>query len=155
MSTNEVSTKWINLLVSPTDYMASPTGTDRNNYIVIDREWLSKRINCIYKYNINTNKWNKISDLNNIHNISWFSAALDVKKHLLYLSNKDSVTQIQLNNGNMTYMSDYTTNNIETNYPSSTSTSIILNDSLFIIGGHDNKSIFKWNVENKTLTKFS
>eukprot|EP01084_Bolivina_argentea_P034226 63341_1 len=95
MSTNEPSTLWINLPTCPiTDYMTIPTGTDRNNYIVIERKWLSKSINCIYKYNINTNKWNKISGLNNIHNISYFSAALDVKKHLLYLSHKDSVTQI-------------------------------------------------------------
>eukprot|EP01084_Bolivina_argentea_P074525 135188_1 len=115
MSTNEVSTKWSNLLACPiTDYMIVPTGTDRNNYIVIDD---AETTNCIYKYNINTNKWNKISGLNdsNINNYT----------HNTYISG------------------------------ASTTKSIILNDSLFIIGGHDNKSIFKWNVENKTLTKFS
>eukprot|EP01084_Bolivina_argentea_P074521 135184_1 len=148
MSTNEVSTKWSNLLACPiTDYMIVPTGTDRNNYIVIDD---AETTNCIYKYNINTNKWNKISGLNNIHNISSFAATLDVKKQILYLIRSDSVSEIQLNDSNI---NNYTHNTYISG--ASTTKSIILNDSLFIIGGHDNKSIFKWNVENKTLTKFS
>eukprot|EP01084_Bolivina_argentea_P313310 542563_1 len=102
MSTNEVSTKWINLLACPiTDYMTSPTGTDRSNYIIIDRKFASKRINQIHKYNTNTNKWNKISGLNNMQNISPCSATLDVKKQILYLIHKDSVSEIQLNNSNI------------------------------------------------------
>eukprot|EP01084_Bolivina_argentea_P313309 542560_1 len=130
MSTDKASTKWINLLACPiTDYMTIPNGTDRNNYIIIDREFnVSKRINCIYKYDINTNKWNKISGLNNMQNISPCSATLDVKKQILYLIHKDSVSEIQLNNSNINnYTHDTTINR------PSTSKSIMLNDSLFII----------------------
>eukprot|EP01084_Bolivina_argentea_P086280 155947_1 len=150
MSTSEVSTKWINLLACPiTDYMISPTGTSRSNYIIIDRKYAA-RINCIYKYNIDTNKWNKISGLNNIQSIAQFSAlaTLDVNKQILYLIDSDSVSEIQLNDGNI---NNYT-HNTTINVASTSITGIILNDSLFIIGGRHNKSIFKWDLENKTLT---
>eukprot|EP01084_Bolivina_argentea_P052326 96121_1 len=105
MSANEASAKWINLLTCPiTDFMtisSIPTGTDKSNYIVIDRMFTSKGINCIHKYNTNTNKWNKMPGLDNIQNISLFSATLDVNKQILYLIHRHSVSEIQLNNSNI------------------------------------------------------
>eukprot|EP01084_Bolivina_argentea_P123191 218316_1 len=71
MSTNEVSPKWMNLRAPTiTDYMTIPIGTDKNNYIVIDWEFPSEKLNCVYKYNVNIDKWSKIDGLNNIQNIS-------------------------------------------------------------------------------------
>eukprot|EP01084_Bolivina_argentea_P052327 96123_1 len=102
MSANEASAKWINLLTCPiTDLMTIPSGTDKSNHFVIDRLFSSKRINCIYKYDTNTNKWNTISGLDNIQNISLFSATLDVNKQILYLIHRHSVSEIQLNNSNI------------------------------------------------------
>eukprot|EP01084_Bolivina_argentea_P091299 164372_1 len=140
MSTNE---SWMGLTACPClNRFIVPNGIDIGNYIAIDVAYT--QINCIYKYHTDTDKWNRIDGCNDIQKDKRVSAALDVKKHLLYLSNGDSVTQIQLNNGNM---NDYTTN-IDTNYPSTNSTSIILNDSLFIIGGSENNSILKWDSES-------
>eukprot|EP01084_Bolivina_argentea_P091298 164371_1 len=150
MCTNETSEKWMDLAASPSVHdLVIPTGIDINNYFIIAYNASIQNINYIYKYNTDTDKWNRIDGCNNIQlqNMSefkWFSAALDVKKHLLFLSERDYVVQIQLNNGNM---NDYTTN-IDTNYPSTNSTSIILNDSLFIIGGSENNSILKWDSES-------
>ncbi len=148
MSTIE---SWMDLTACPFHRLTVPNGIDMNNYIAIN--W--GKINDIYKYNTDTDKWNKIDGCNAALDVKkhlWFSAALDVKKHLLYLSNKYYVTQIQLNSGNIIFKN---TNNIETNYPSRSSKSIILNDSLFIIGGYYNKLILKWNSESETVTKFS
>ncbi len=47
------------------DHNSIPTGGDRNNYIVIDRTYLSHRI---HKYNIDINKWIEIDGINNIEN---------------------------------------------------------------------------------------
>eukprot|EP01084_Bolivina_argentea_P123188 218312_1 len=70
MSTNEVSPKWMNLRAPTiTGCMHIPFGTDKNNYIVIDRKF-SEKLNCISKYNVNIDKWSKIDGLNNIQNIS-------------------------------------------------------------------------------------
>eukprot|EP01084_Bolivina_argentea_P018616 34635_1 len=93
MSTNETSAKWINLLACPiTDSMTIPTGIDRNNYIVIDGKYSSLLFGkCVYKYNIDTNKWNTISGLNNL---LLLSSALDVEKQILYLIHKHSVCEI-------------------------------------------------------------
>eukprot|EP01084_Bolivina_argentea_P086281 155948_1 len=104
MSATEASAKWINLCapdINISGFMTIPTGRDRHNYIVVDRWFLSRTINGICKYNINTNKWNKIDGLNNIQNISPFSATLDVKKQILYLIHRHSVSEIQLNNSNI------------------------------------------------------
>eukprot|EP01084_Bolivina_argentea_P123190 218315_1 len=87
----------------------------------------------------------KIDGLNNIQNILLCSATLDVKKQILYLIHKNSVSEIQLNNSNISNH----THNTTINRPQTTK-SIILNDSLFIIGG--NNQLLKWNLETKTLT---
>eukprot|EP01084_Bolivina_argentea_P086278 155944_1 len=108
MCTKESVAKWISVPSCPCTDIIIPTGVDQNNYIVIDEKVLSSGINCIYKYNIDTNKWNKISGLNNIRNVSYFSAALDVKKQILYLIHSDSVRQIQLNNNNINNINNYT-----------------------------------------------
>eukprot|EP01084_Bolivina_argentea_P316414 548461_1 len=111
MSTNE---SWMHLTACPCLYrtrftrrLIVPDGIDIGNYIAIGD---CTQIYCIYKYNTDTDKWNKIDGCNVIQRNEYVSAAVDVKKHLLFLSDRDSVTQIQLNNGNR---SDYTTNNIE------------------------------------------
>eukprot|EP01084_Bolivina_argentea_P107662 192488_1 len=105
MSTSE---SWMGLTACPCiNRLIVPDGTDINNYIVMDVTWTE--ISYIYNYNTDTDKWNKIDGCNNIQlqNMSefkWFSrdfsAALDVKKHLLFLSNRNYVVQIQLNSGN-------------------------------------------------------
>eukprot|EP01084_Bolivina_argentea_P123189 218314_1 len=125
--------------------MRIPFGTDKNNYIVIDWQFSSEKLNCIYKYNVNIDKWSKIDGLNNVPNISRCSVTLDVKKQILYLIHTDSVSEIQLNNSNISNH----THNTTINRPQTTK-SIILNDSLFIIGG--NNQLLKWNLETKTLT---
>eukprot|EP01084_Bolivina_argentea_P080973 146650_1 len=101
MSTNQTSTIWVNLASCPaTEAMEIPTGIDRNNYIVMDNElYPSYKIKCIYKYNIDNDKWTKINGFNNIQNISaYVCASLDVKKQILFLWKPDQLTQIQLNN---------------------------------------------------------
>eukprot|EP01084_Bolivina_argentea_P086279 155945_1 len=111
MSATEASAKWINLCapdINISGFMTIPTGRDRHNYIVVDRWFLSRRINSIYKYNIDSNKWNKIDGLNNIQNIAQCSAALDVKKQILFLFHGDSVSEIQLNNNNINNINNYT-----------------------------------------------
>eukprot|EP01084_Bolivina_argentea_P140070 246354_1 len=160
MSVRETSESWINLLACPIMFnMTIPTGRDRNNYIVIGRKFASDPIISIYKYDINVNKWNKICGLNNIQNRSLSSATLDAKKQILYLVHKKgSVSEIQLNNGNINTNTHSTTISSTLN-PSlrshlRTSASIILNHSLFIVGSMFNNSILKWNLENKTLTNF-
>eukprot|EP01084_Bolivina_argentea_P300255 517687_1 len=147
-ASNQDSAKWIDVASCPiTDFTTIPTGMNRDNYIVIDRIFASTRINCIYKYDINTNKWNKISGLNNMQNISPCSATLDVKKQIVYLFHKHSVREIQLNNSNI--------NNYTHNTAIHATKAIVLNDSLFIVGGYGNDSILKWNPQSKTFAKFS
>eukprot|EP01084_Bolivina_argentea_P155015 270176_1 len=158
MCTNDYSEKWMHLIAHPSNktsnFVSLPTGTNANNYIAIDPYFscFSSKINIksIHKYNIDNDTWSTIDGCNDIQNISGFSAALHVKKQILFLFHKDSVRQIQLNNNNI---NNYTHNN--TIYSPQTAKSIILNDSLFIIGGKSNNSILKWNLETKTLTKFS
>eukprot|EP01084_Bolivina_argentea_P220702 373989_1 len=151
MSTNQSTEKWIHLTAPPSKTVILPNGVDKNNYIVIDWDWQSKKINCICKYNINTDKWTKINGCNDIENIPAFSAAVDTKNQVLFLSYKGYVTQIHLNNGNI----HKNTYNVEANYVSGSSRSIIINNSLFVVGGIFNKTILKWNSEsqNKTLVK--
>eukprot|EP01084_Bolivina_argentea_P051260 94293_1 len=96
MCANQESIKWILLNSCPcqtNSSMAIPTGIDRNNYLVVEYDFV--KINCIYKYDIDNDKWIKINGFNNMENISSFSAALDVKKQILFLLSLDYVTQIQ------------------------------------------------------------
>eukprot|EP01084_Bolivina_argentea_P047357 87246_1 len=126
-----------------------PTGIDSNNYIAIDHNWPSNKIDSIYKYNIDNDKWIKMDSFDNVKNIATFSAAtLDVKRRILFLSQSKSVTQIELKNNNP-IINDIHNTRIITTAP------IIINNSLFIVGGFDSNSIWKWNLENKTFTKFS
>eukprot|EP01084_Bolivina_argentea_P313313 542573_1 len=94
-----------------------------------------------------------MSGLNNIQNISSLSAALDAQKQILYLVHKDSVNEIQLNNNNINNYTHNITINSVSSY--SSTRSVILNGSLFIVGGYGNNSILKWNPQSKTFTKFS
>eukprot|EP01084_Bolivina_argentea_P218975 371481_1 len=95
MSAQQPSKKWSNLASCPsTNYMTSPTGRDRNTYIVIDNSNY-----CIYKYNIENDKWIEIDFDKKPFNVD--TAALDVKKEILYLFDNKSVTQIQLNNNHI------------------------------------------------------
>eukprot|EP01084_Bolivina_argentea_P119178 211337_1 len=96
MSTNlpVPSTKWDNLTDYPISYSYAidiPNGANGNNYIAI--EHCSKEIKCIYKYDVQTDKWIK---MNGFKNISYLSAALDVKKQILFLFCRDCLTQISL-----------------------------------------------------------
>eukprot|EP01084_Bolivina_argentea_P168891 292797_1 len=157
MSTNEVSTKWMNL-VSPPGYgistIRASTGMNQNNYIVIDYSWLLNKIKCVYKYDIDIDKWNSIDGIDNIANMTSFSAALDVKKQILFLFRRRYLTQIDINKVDTSDITHHT-HNIPTNFASS-SRNIIVNNSLFVFP-YDNgtKSIWKWNTESKTFTKFS
>eukprot|EP01084_Bolivina_argentea_P051259 94292_1 len=167
MSTNQFSTKWIEISHCPgSNYPTVPTGMDKNNYIVIDHDRLCTKINCIHKYDINDDKWieidgfNKydiyndkwieIDGFNNMENLHGFSNALDVKKQTLFLLHRNCLTQMQLNNNNISY----DTHNVEMNSPQD-SKSIIVNNSLFIVGGSCNNVILEWNSKSKALTKFS
>eukprot|EP01084_Bolivina_argentea_P314237 544279_1 len=77
-----------------------------------------------------------------------FSAALDVEKQTLFLCSKNNLIEVQLSDN---HISNYSHN---TSLPTA-SKSMIHNDSLFIIDGWNNHSIWKWNSENKTFTEFS
>eukprot|EP01084_Bolivina_argentea_P288085 494417_1 len=147
MSTKQLSEQWMHLTSCPAvGAVVVPTGANANNYIVIDRDFGCTKINCIYKYNTDTNKWNKL-DVNNIQTVSYFSAALDVHKQILFVVCDNQLTQIQLNNNHI--------NNCEHNIAIPwIAKSIILNDSLFIIGGYGHKSILKWDSESNAFTKF-
>eukprot|EP01084_Bolivina_argentea_P313315 542575_1 len=149
MSTNQSSITWTDLTACPSTIggLVIPTGRDANNYIVIDYKAGWTKINCIlYKYNIKSDKWIK-KDFNNTENVTNCFAALDIKKQILYLFIQNSVTQ-------MTLDYNHIRNDSHKKYLSS-STSIIANDSLFIIGGEYNNSILEWNSECKTFTKYS
>eukprot|EP01084_Bolivina_argentea_P308930 534304_1 len=161
MSTTETSAKWISLTQPPGDRVNISSGMDGNNYIVIDYN-----VHCMdgmdgmdgiingWKYNIDNDKWIKMDSLSSlwIENMSSslsFSTAVDVQKQILFLLCCDHITQIQLNSGNIV------NHNHEEIPHAASSRSIILNNSLFIIGGCDNNSILKWNSEKKTFTKFA
>eukprot|EP01084_Bolivina_argentea_P151397 264245_1 len=101
MSTTESSATWVSVASFPgIGHIIVPTGTDQNNYIVIDGEYSSTEIETIYKYNVDANKWSTIDSFNN-QNILRFPSALDVKKQILFLFSFYSVTQIQLNSSNI------------------------------------------------------
>eukprot|EP01084_Bolivina_argentea_P008957 16772_1 len=126
-----------------------PTGTDRNNYIVIEIDNEFTKINCIHKYNIDNDKWTKIDGFNDVKITSVISTALDVHKQILFLLQRQCITQMQLDNNNV--IND--THNIIMKFDNSKS--IIVNNSLFALGGEYNNSILKWDSEKKTFTKFS
>eukprot|EP01084_Bolivina_argentea_P077090 139775_1 len=105
-------------------------------------------INCMDKWiemDININLENTSS-----FSISSFSAVLNVKKQTLFLSRQNDFTQIQFNNNHISNYNHNASIDLE-----SSSQSIIINDSLFIIGGSGNNSIWKWHSETKTLAKYS
>eukprot|EP01084_Bolivina_argentea_P180952 312573_1 len=113
MCANEYSEKWIHLTEHTADnFVSIPSGANRDNFILIDFNfnWISGTftINCIYKYNTDTDKWSKIDGSSDIGDIPQFSATLDVKKQILYLVHNDSVREIQLNDINIT---NHTQNN--------------------------------------------
>eukprot|EP01084_Bolivina_argentea_P284098 486769_1 len=156
MSTNQLSTTWISLKEFPVSISSIkiPTGIDRNNYIVINHDFRLNKINCIFKYNIDNDKWIKMDSFNNVENISPFSAALDTKREILFLSHTDSMTQIPLKTNNP--ITNHTHDKLVADEDNiHDSTTIIVNNSLFVVGGNYNNSILKWDLENKTLTKFS
>eukprot|EP01084_Bolivina_argentea_P215233 365404_1 len=151
MSANKPTTKFVHLTSCPnTGYITVPTGIDKNNYIVIDTDIYHRKINCVHKYDVDNDKWIKIDGLNNIENMSYFSATLDVNKQILFLSRMNYITQIELNSHSI----KNDTHNAMIQFPY-TPKSIIVDNSLFVIGGRGNNSILKWNSQNKTLTKFS
>eukprot|EP01084_Bolivina_argentea_P180953 312574_1 len=114
MCANEYSEKWIHLTehTADKDLVSIPSGVNRDNFILIDFNfnWISGTftIDCIYKYNTYTDIWSKIDGCNDMQDISSFTAALDVKKQILYLVHNDSVREIQLNDINIT---NHTQNN--------------------------------------------
>eukprot|EP01084_Bolivina_argentea_P016112 30183_1 len=152
MSTNIHAIEWINLTACPIiDYITIPMGIDGNNYIAIDRK--RGGINHIYKYNIDNDKWITMYGFKGKGNIPFRYASLDVKNQILFLLDHDKLTQIQLNNTN-TIQNCQTNQYNEICYPHR-SEFIAINNSLLIIGGRYNKSILNWNLENKTISKFS
>eukprot|EP01084_Bolivina_argentea_P159878 278463_1 len=146
MTATESSTKWMDLTTCDCvgTRISIATGMDKNNYICIDRSFLGDEIYCIYKYNIDIDKWTKIDGFNGMKNISAFSAALDIKKQILFLLHRRCLTEIQLNNSN--HIRNYNHNNTTNRW---TSKSIVVNNSLFIIGGNNNNSVLKWNSQKK------
>ncbi len=152
MSLNKNGIRWINLNLALCfdNYFTVPTGINANNYIVIDSsngKW------NICKYNIGNDKWNKNKLVKDIkHQKTYdYTSILNTKTQILFVVSEHYITQIQLNNGNIiTYTHNHTTNSI-----SAISQSIIVNNSLFIVGGHDNNSILKWNPKNNSFVKFS
>eukprot|EP01084_Bolivina_argentea_P294453 506622_1 len=152
MCTNQTSTKWMAVTSCPTDIADDthiPTGMDGNNYIVITCDWWDGKIQNVYKYNIDRNKWTQINGVNDIEHISVGCASLNTKKQILFLLNCDMLTQIRLNSSNM-ILNYESTRHSEINITSS-SRVIVINNSLFIIGGSNNDSILEWNLENKTM----
>eukprot|EP01084_Bolivina_argentea_P052955 97212_1 len=150
MSSNQSLTRWAHLTSCPSiGSIHIPIGIDRNNYIAIDHNAGCNKINCIYKYNIENDKWIKMDCFNNVQNVSRFLAALDAKKQILFLVHHKSVTQMRLNTNHIC-----NDNHNAEIMSISNSNSIIVNDSLFVLGGSNGNSILKWNSETKTLTKF-
>eukprot|EP01084_Bolivina_argentea_P056545 103463_1 len=142
MCTKQEAIKWMTSISETySPYITIPTGIDENNYIAIDHGRFSEKIHCIYKYDIDDDKWNTLDGSNNIGATTVYSATLDVKKQILFLFCNHYLTEIELNN-------NYRINHYyhpELNAPA-TSKNIIINGSLFIIGGCDNNSIFKWDL---------
>eukprot|EP01084_Bolivina_argentea_P159877 278462_1 len=149
MTATESSTKWMDLTTCDCvgTRISIATGMDKNNYICIDRSFLGDEIYCIYKYNIDIDKWTKIDGFNGVENISAFSATLDIKKQILFLCRQRCLTQIQLNNNHIRH-DNHTTNPWA-------SESIVVNNSLFFVGGHNNNSVLKWDSKKKTFIKWS
>eukprot|EP01084_Bolivina_argentea_P249760 418259_1 len=156
MCANQFST-WMAITECPVtnydNHIRIPTGIDKNNYIAIENEWwlLEESVICIHKYDIDNNKWIKMDGVNNTEIISYCCTSFDVKKQILFLLNRDQLTQMQLNNTNIIQHCESNQYN-EINL--TTSTKIIsVNNSLFIIGGFGghNDSIWQWNVENKKM----
>eukprot|EP01084_Bolivina_argentea_P174528 302316_1 len=107
MSTNQTSTKWIKVAsCHMTDKTGIPIAIDKNNYIVIDCE--HGKMKCIYKYNIDNDKWITMYGFKGKGNIPFRYASLDVKNQILFLLDHDTLAQIQLNNTNI--VQNYETN---------------------------------------------
>eukprot|EP01084_Bolivina_argentea_P307289 531102_1 len=150
MSASQSLTSWVQLTSCPTNTIDIPIGIDRNNYIVIDRNVESNKINCIYKYNIENDKWIKMDSFSS-ENVSHFSTAtLDAKKQILFLVGHNTMTQMRFNTNQIS--NDNHNAEITHHYNLN---SIMVNDSLFVFCGGNGNSILKWNSENKTLTTFT
>ncbi len=102
MASEQSSIKWNQFTSCPIETITNvstnvPSGIDKNNYIVIDSNFGEM---SIYKYNIESDKWIKI-DFKKPGRISTFSSFIDVTNQILYLFQRKSATQIQLNNNNI------------------------------------------------------
>eukprot|EP01084_Bolivina_argentea_P264481 448013_1 len=148
MSTNQFSTKWIDLnsfhcADTTRHYITIPTGIDKNNYYV-------STINSIHKYNIENDKWSKINGLDNYHLCKQSrecTPAFNVKKQILFLlDSTDQLTEIQLNNQQIK-----THNNIDINGVDM-GKSIIIDGSLFIVGERVDY-ILEFNITTKQWAK--
>eukprot|EP01084_Bolivina_argentea_P253700 426273_1 len=160
---------WISLSRCPASFTASsisvPSGVDTNNYLTIDYKQYLNTI-AVHKYDFPCDDWIEIETKRKnyythaeypLKTTSTFSAAMDTNKQILLLSQKNCVTQISLNQSEYTIQIpvNYDYNPVNRITAPECSKSIIINNSLFIVGGSNNSSILKWDLESKILTTFS
>eukprot|EP01084_Bolivina_argentea_P253699 426272_1 len=166
---NKSVTDWISLSRCPASFTASsisvPSGVDTNNYLTIDYKQYLNTI-AVHKYDFPCDDWIEIETKRKnyythaeypLKTTSTFSAAMDTNKQILLLSQKNCVTQISLNQSEYTIQIpvNYDYNPVNRITAPECSKSIIINNSLFIVGGSNNSSILKWDLESKILTTFS
>eukprot|EP01084_Bolivina_argentea_P120452 213514_1 len=137
MSTNS-SVKWIDLETCPvlkdeSNEVIFPAGINKDNFIALEYDDDEDRINCIHKYNIETNKWTTmdISIWNDIilSDRSCYPV-LDTKQMVIYFLYDNCLMQMELNSKKIIrHLLPYENNH------NSSSQCIFLNNELFVIGG--------------------
>eukprot|EP01084_Bolivina_argentea_P218974 371478_1 len=140
---------WISLQPCPTThFLSAPTGIDKNNYIIIDHHF--SKINCIHKYDINTDNWLKINVSNQLEVSTGFTSTFNAKKQVIHIFSNNCLTYLQLTNNTIR-----TENVSNSSYIVSVSKIILLNNSLFLISGFNNSMILEYNIQTKVLSKFA
>ncbi|MCP4990088.1 MAG: hypothetical protein GY928_29805, partial [Colwellia sp.] len=120
-----------------------PSGINKDNYICITDSGQSQI--AIHKYDVETNEWREM--YHQIDDYKYASTALDIKNQIIYTVVFNKVKQIDLNNNTLL------THNVENDHGIKWHSKIIvLNNSLYVLGGDEN-SILKWDSNKKIWTK--
>eukprot|EP01084_Bolivina_argentea_P152800 266459_1 len=126
-----------------------PDGIDKDNFIVLGIDRDTHKLFYIYKYNINTNKWETSIKMDK-HNIEPYYVSYPVlHKNNIYFTDGECLSILNVTTKTIT---KHPCNRKFIDWSSKLA---ILNDELFVIGGNIRDSISKWNAKTKQLTEIS
>eukprot|EP01084_Bolivina_argentea_P152799 266458_1 len=126
-----------------------PDGIDKDNFIVLAIDIYTYKVDYIYKYNINTNKWETSIKMDK-HNIEPYYVSYPVlHKNNIYFTDGECLSILNVTTKTIT---KHPCNRKFIDWSSKLA---ILNDELFVIGGNIRDSISKWNAKTKQLAVIS